>query len=192
MRGTMELAELNRDDEHRNIFRTVMYWTANVCAVVVLATFMVVFFCHRVTVSGHSMETSLTDGDVVLVNRAVYQFSDPERLDVIVFENENNSTLKTYVKRIIGLPGETVQIIDDKIWIDGEPLIVEDDLDLVTLSGLAADPVTLGSDEYFVLGDNRESSEDSRFINIGNVTRSQIQGRVWFRISPFADLGPVR
>ena len=74
------------------------------------------------------------------------------------------------------------------VFIDGEQLSAEDNLDKVSLAGIAEIPITLGEGEYFLLGDNRDSSEDSRFINIGNVKREQILGKVWIRILPIIDL----
>ena len=187
----MDYRELNRESRQTNLLRSTIYWVSDLIAVVVLAVFVVLFFCQRVTVTGHSMEPVLAAEDVVLVNRVKYHFSSPQRFDVIVFEKENNSAVKTYVKRIIGLPGETVQIINETVYIDGAPLKAENGLEHVALSGLAEDPVVLGTDEYFVLGDNRDSSEDSRFVNIGNVRRQEIEGYVWFRIAPFKNLGGI-
>ena len=187
----MNYRELNREKRETPFLRSIVYWAADLAAVAVLAVFVVLFFCDRVTVTGHSMEPVLEADDVVLVNRVEYHFRNPERFDIIVFARENSGAVKTYVKRIIGLPGETVQIVDGTVYINGTPL-AEEAFAYVTLSGLAEDPVVLGEDEYFVLGDNRDSSEDSRFVGIGNVKRSQIIGRVWFRISPFENLGSIR
>ena len=187
----MNYSELNREKRETNLLRSTVYWAADLAAVAVLAVFVVLFFCDRVTVTGHSMEPVLAADDVVLVNRVQYHFSDPERYDIIVFTKEHGSGTKTYVKRVIGLPGETVQIMNETVYIDGVPL-EEETLAHVSLSGLADEPVVLGENEYFVLGDNRDSSEDSRFAGIGNVKRSQIIGRVWFRIGPFENLGSIR
>ena len=187
----IDYRDLNQERRDVSLLHHVVYWIADVAAVLVLATFVVLFFCDRVTVTGQSMEPTLSASDVVLVNRVQYHFGEPQRLDVIVFEKENNSAVKKYVKRVIGLPGETVQIIDEIIYIDGKPLSAEEGLEHVTLAGLASDPIVLGSNEYFVLGDNRDSSEDSRFSNIGNVKRAEIQGIVWLRVSPFQKVGKI-
>lgn len=187
----MDYRELNRESRQVNLLRSAIYWITELVVAVVLATFVVLFFCDRVTVTGHSMEPTLAADDVVLANRVRYHFSAPERFDVIVFEKENNSALKAYVKRVIGLPGETVQIINETVYIDGKPLGESEELAHVTLSGLAEQPIELGADEYFVLGDNRDSSEDSRFSNVGNVKREEIGGCIWFRIAPFKDLGRI-
>ena len=130
----------------------------------------------------------LENGDVVLMNRLPGFLFGPGRFDLAVFRREDG---KMNVKRVIGLPGETVQITGGYIYIDGELLQAEDGLNQVSLAGIAQHPVTLGRDEYFVLGDNRESSEDSRFVNIGNIKREQITGNAWIRIQPLVRFGRI-
>ena len=187
----MDFRDLNQERREISPLHSIVYWIADVAVVLVLAVFVVLFFCHRVTVTGQSMDPTLGASDVVLVDRVGYHFDDPSRFDLIVFEKENNRAVKKYVKRVIGLPGETVQIIEEVIYIDGVPLKGEAGLEHVTLAGLAAKPIVLGLDEYFVLGDNRDSSEDSRFSNIGNVRREEIHGRVWLRVAPFSKFGKI-
>ena len=122
--------------------------------VVVGITFLIIHYVgQRTYVSGSSMENTLSDGDNLIVDKITYRFSDPKRYDIIVFpyQYEENTY---FIKRIIGLPGETVQIVDGIIYIDGEALQESYGREVMKNSGLAADPVTLGEDEYFVLGDN--------------------------------------
>lgn len=187
----MDFRDLNQERREVSPLHSVVYWIADVAVVLVLAVFVVLFFCDRVTVTGQSMDPTLTASDVVLVDRVGYHFDDPARFDVIVFEKENNRAVKKYVKRVIGLPGETVQIIEEVVYIDGVALGGEADMEHVTLAGLASKPIVLGPNEYFVLGDNRDSSEDSRFSNIGNVKGEEILGRVWLRVAPFSKFGKV-
>lgn len=187
----MEYRDLNQKSGQPHLLRSIIYWITDIVVVITLAVFVVLFFCQRITVTGHSMEPTLEAGNVVLVDQVKYHFVSPERFDIVVFEKEDSSSSKVYMKRVIGLPGETVQIIQETVYIDGEPLEATPGLTQVTLSGLAENPVTLGENEYFVLGDNRESSEDSRFANIGNVKQSEIMGVVWMRISPFQHLGKI-
>ena len=157
----------------------------NMVVVLACAWFLVYGFCGQVQVSGNSMQPLLDAGDVVLVNRLIYDVGKPERFDIVVFEREDN---KKNVKRVIGLPGETIQIKGGFVFIDGECLNAENGLEQVSLAGRAENPVQLAEDEYFLLGDNRDSSEDSRFSNIGNVKEEQIQGKVWFRILPLLNI----
>ncbi len=174
--------------EETSILRRVVNWIVDIVVVICLAWFVVYAFGSQVKIAGQSMTPTLSGDDVVLMNRLAYDLGDPGRFDVVVFEREDR---RTNVKRVIGLPGETVQITGGTVYIDGEPLEADEGLSSVSLAGLAENPVTLEADEYFLLGDNRDSSEDSRFANIGNVKRSQIMGKVWFCVLPLVEIGPV-
>ena len=160
--------------------------------VVVGITFLIIHYVgQRTYVSGSSMENTLSDGDNLIVDKITYRFSDPKRYDIIVFpyQYEENTY---FIKRIIGLPGETVQIVDRIIYIDGEALQESYGREVMKNSGLAADPVTLGEDEYFVLGDNRNDSTDSRDPSVGKIPRDRIIGRAWVRIWPLSKIGILR
>ena len=171
--------------EETNTLRRIIKWIVDIIVVVSLAWFAVYSFGSQVRIVGQSMMPELKEEDVVLMNRLVYDFSDPDRFDVVVFDREDR---KSNVKRVIGLPGETVQIKSGYIYIDEKRLEAAKGLDQVALAGLAENPITLGENEYFLLGDNRDGSEDSRFVNIGNVKRKQIQGQIWLRLMPLIDL----
>ena len=160
--------------------------------VVVGITFLIIHYVgQRTYVSGSSMENTLSDGDNLIVDKITYRFSDPKRYDIIVFpyQYEENTY---FIKRIIGLPGETVQSVDGIIYIDGEALQESYGREVMKNSGLAADPVTLGEDEYFVLGDNRNDSTDSRDPSVGKIPRDRIIGRAWVRIWPLSKIGILR
>lgn len=153
-------------------------------AVVFLLSYLLVrYIGQRTVVIGASMEGTLQDADNLIVDKISYRFHDPKRFDIIVFpysEQEN------YIKRIIGLPGETVFIDEDGvIYIDGEELEESYGREVIQDAGVAASPITLGADEYFVLGDNRNNSMDSRDASVGAVKRKEIIGRAWIRIYPF-------
>ena len=126
----------------------------------------------------------------MILEKVSYRFRDPSRFDIVVFRYAHEKNM-FYIKRIIGLPGETVQIIGDDIFIDGE--LLEEDYGLEPMEDpkRAASPITLGEDEYFVLGDNRNQSSDSRDPSVANVKRSQIVGRAWLRIWPLDRIGFV-
>ncbi|WP_367565631.1 signal peptidase I [Lacrimispora sp.] len=175
--------------EDNNKFRHLVNWIVDIIVVIAFAWFLVYAYGTQIVIAGHSMSPLLESEDVVLMDRISYDFGRPIRFDVVVFQREDQ---KMNVKRVIGLPGETVQIKNDEIYIDGEKLKEPEGLGRVSLSGLAEKPVKLGEDEYFLLGDNRDSSEDSRFSNIGNVSGRQIQGKVWFRMRPFSRMELIR
>lgn len=177
--------------EEQSKLKTLLSWGVDLVAVITLAVFAVMMFGTKITMSGRSMEPTLQSEDVVLLDKLWYNFSEPGRMDVVAFHNLGDDT-KTYIKRIVGLPGETVLIRDGKLYIDGEETVIEGMEKSIALPGLAENGVTLKTDEYFVLGDDPDTSEDSRFANIGNVHISQITGRLWFRISPFSNLGFVK
>lgn len=159
--------------------------------VLVITLGVVKFVGERTRVNGDSMESTLSDGDNLIVNKVTYRFSDPKRFDIIVFPFKYaNQTY--YIKRIIGLPGETVKIDDQgNIYINGEILKESYGTEVIREPGLAAEEITLGEDEYFVLGDNRNKSVDSRDPSVGTVKKSTIIGKAWFRIYPFQKLGRI-
>lgn len=171
--------------EETNMLRRVIGWIVDIIVVISLAWFVVYGFGTQIRIVGQSMMPGLRENDVVLMNRLAYDLGSPKRFDVVVFEREDN---KSNVKRIIGMPGETLQIRSGSIYINGERLDTPEGLEQVSLAGLAENPVTLEDDEYFLLGDNRDGSEDSRFANIGNVKREQIQGKIWLRLMPLIDV----
>lgn len=137
------------------------------------------------------METTLSDGDNLIVDKISYRFRDPERFEIIVFPFQYEEHTY-YIKRIIGLPGETVQVIDGYVYINGEVLDENYGLEVMDDPGIAAEPITLGEDEYFVLGDNRNHSSDSRDPSVGVLHRDDIMGRAWIRIWPFDKFGVIK
>lgn len=162
---------------------------------VLCATYLIITFVgQRTVVDGDSMETTLSDGDNLIVDKITYRFREPERFDIIVFPFQYTEDTY-YIKRIIGLPGETVQI-DEKgsIYINGEILKETYGKEIIAPEniGIAAAPVVLGEDEYFVMGDNRNNSSDSRTEAVGNIHRKDIVGRAWMRIWPFSKLGILK
>lgn len=159
---------------------------------ILLLTYLIIHFVgQRTVVNGSSMETTLSDQDNLIVDKISYRFSDPERFDVIVFPYSHEE--KTYfIKRIIGLPGETVQIDNNgTIYINGEVLEEDYGAEVIADPGLASSPIVLGEDEYFVMGDNRNNSMDSRFAEVGNIKRSIIIGKAWVRVWPLRNAGKV-
>ncbi|MBO5209494.1 MAG: signal peptidase I [Lachnospiraceae bacterium] len=150
---------------------------------VFLAVAIIYFAGMRTSVIGDSMEPALYNGQEILINRFIYMLSSPKRGDVIVFLPNGNQNTHYYVKRVIGLPGETVQIKEGRVYIDGVLLDEEDLYDTMADAGIAENEITLDTDEYFVLGDNRNSSEDSRSGNIGAVSRDNIIGKAWFHMA---------
>ncbi|MBE5937041.1 MAG: signal peptidase I [Lachnospiraceae bacterium] len=147
------------------------------------------YIVQRTIVKGTSMENTLHNGDNLLVEKVSYLFSDPERFDIVVFYPYGKDEEEYYVKRVIGLPGETIQIIGSDIFIDGEKLDENYGKEPITYAGIASSPYKLNDNEFFVIGDNRTASFDSRYVEIGPVTREKLSGQVILRMYPFDDFG---
>ena len=178
-------------EESVSTARELFQWVAAIVAAVLIALAIDNFVIVNAQIPSGSMENTIMTGDRVIGNRFAYSFSDPQRFDIIIFRYPDDES-QLFIKRIIGLPGETVQIKNGSVYINGELLKAENGLAEATIAGAAEYPVELGDDEYFLLGDNRESSEDSRFSGIGNIKRENLIGRVWLRFQPFSRLGFVR
>ncbi len=158
--------------------------------IVLCVTFLLIHYVgQRTRVQGDSMRPTLHDGDNLIVDKLSYRFVEPQRFDIIVFPYEHRD--KTYyIKRIIGLPGERVRIDQEgTIYINGEVLQEDYGAEVMVSPGRAVTEITLGKDEYFVLGDNRNNSSDSRDPSVGNIHRDRIIGKAWIRIWPLSDFG---
>lgn len=147
------------------------------------------YVIQRTIVSGSSMENTLESGDNLLVEKLSYHFGKPDRFDVVVFYPYGRENKEYYVKRVIGLPGETVQIKGADIYIDGEVLEEDYGKEPIVFSGIAKEPVQLEDDEYFLMGDNRAVSLDSRYKEVGPVHANLIAGRAVLRIWPLDKMG---
>ena len=174
------------------LLQEIAMWVFQIAFVCFIAFMIVWFFGQRASVIGDSMKPSLSNGDVTVINRLVYDARTPKRGEVIAFKPNGNDSSHYYIKRIIGLPGETIECKDGKILSDGEEL--EEDYKTTEIKDLGTleEPITLSSNEFFVLGDDRQNSEDSRNVNVGNVKRSEIAGKVWFVVSPMKHFGFVK
>ncbi|HIR76611.1 MAG TPA: signal peptidase I [Candidatus Choladousia intestinipullorum] len=182
------------EEKKTDVKREVLSWVFYLVFVVALTYVIITFVGQRTVVDGWSMDPTLKDGDNLIVEKLSYRFSDPKRFDVIVFPPQGAPN-EHYIKRIIGLPGETVRIDEEgTIYINGEVLEEDAEYGFETIQdpGRAIEEITLAEDEYFVLGDNRNNSTDSRTEKVGNVKRSTITGRAWLRIWPLSDFGVLK
>lgn len=165
----------------------LLYGIIFIVCVIVIPRYVI----QKTIVDGDSMETTLQNGNQLMVDKISYKFKDPERFDVIVFYPYGKAVDEYYVKRIIGLPGETIQIMQPDIFINGEKLEENYGKDPITYAGIAEEPIVLGDDEYFLMGDNREISLDSRYEEVGPVHQDMIEGRALFRVWPLSEFGTL-
>ena len=170
----------------KNILKEILS-TSVYLLVVLLVTYLIVNYVgQRTQVVGSSMESTLSDGDNLIVDKITYRFREPERYDIIVFPFKYEKSTY-YIKRIIGLPGESVRIDNNGvIYVNGEIMNENYGREVILDPGVAKNEITLGEDEYFVIGDNRNNSTDSRDSMVGNIHRDDILGRAWLRIWPLS------
>ena len=182
--------ELRFDRKHRKHINLkwipeVFGWVFQIVLVCLCAFVFVWYFGHQISNIGESMNPVIRNGDVVLVNRIVYDASTPKRGDIIVFKPKGNENLHSYIKRIMeNFRAKALRSGMGEIYVNNRKLVEKYETTAIADAGIASEKIVLGGDEYFVLGDNRESSEDSRMADIGNVKRSEIEGKVWFILSP--------
>lgn len=172
--------------------RKSLKWIFEIVVTLVFAALTAVLMFQTVTMQESSMEPTLEIGDKFFMNQAVYKVSSPQRGDVIVFRTSASDDAALHIRRVIGLPGETIRIRDGVIYIDGEVYDEAADYPDIVNPGLAQNGVSLKSGEYFVLGDNRNNSEDSRYGDIGTVKKRYIVGKLWFTCSPRGKIGILK
>ena len=190
------------DDGEINLVKELLSLIIYIGIVIILCYGIIEYVGQRTVVHGQSMETTLQNGDNLWIDKFSYIFTEPKRFDIIIFpyqggdKNEGSflggdETQTYFIKRIIGLPGETVQIMNGGIYINDELLNETYGKEVIVDSGIASEKITLGEDEYFVLGDNRNNSRDSRWADVGNIKKEDIVGKAVFRFSPFDKFGKI-
>lgn len=174
------------------LLKELAVWTAEILLTIAGTVILVFFFGFQVTVVGPSMTPTLENGDKILVNRFVYKLFEPKPNDLVVFSPNGNQKAHYYVKRVIGMPGDTVQIKDGQVYVNGELFQEQIETEAVENALMAEQEIIVGEDEYFVLGDNRNNSEDSRYVSIGNVKKEHLIGKAWMVAYPWEKAGLLK
>ena len=177
-RGSLNFSRRRRKFNVRRL-KEVSIWAAEIVAVALFALLLVLSFGVRTTVVGQAMAGDLNNGDRIYINKLVYAISKPKAGDVIVFLPNGNENSHYYIRRVVGVPGDRVQIKDGALYINGSLYDEANKVASMEEAGIAETEILLGEDEYFVLGDNRNNSEDSRYANIGNIKKEYIVGQAW-------------
>ena len=174
------------------LLKEIGIWTGEILAVMLIAVVLVLFIGFRIKVVGASMSPTLESGEEILVNRFRYKIFSPKQNDLIVFLPNGNEKSHYYIKRVIACPGDKVQIKYGVVYVNGKKFDEKVAVANIENPLLAENEITVGEDEYFVLGDNRNNSEDSRYASIGNVKKEYIVGKAWFVVSPWGKFGFIK
>ena len=174
------------------VLKEVGIWAGEILLVIMAAVILVSFVGFRISVVGTSMSPTLESGQEILVNRLKYKVFSPKQNDLIAFLPNGNEKAHYYIKRVIAVPGDKVQIKKGLVYVNGEQFSETAEVSNIDNALLAENEITVGEDEYFVLGDNRNNSEDSRYASIGNVKKEYIVGKVWFVVSPWGKIGFIK
>ena len=183
-----QISEEAENEQKISWKRTLIAFGICVLVAIGIALIITTFVASHTKVDGSSMESTLEDGDDIIVEKFSYLTNEPERYDIIVF---HQSDTENYIKRVIGLPGERIQITEGKIYINDRAIFDAYGNTKMKDGGIAEKPIKLGEDEYFVLGDNRNASKDSRDKAVGVIKREQIIGKAWLRVMPFENFGKL-
>lgn len=172
-----------------DLIKEILIWTFQIAVVLACAVVVAILFFQSVSMQEGSMEPTLAVGDRFFINKVAYKLGSPQRGDILVFKTSTKEEASLHIKRVIGLPGETIQIRDGQILIDGETYKEGKDFPSITNSTLAEEGISLESGEYFVLGDNRNSSDGSQYTDAGSVQKRNIIGKLWFVAGPLKKIG---
>ncbi|WP_207655737.1 signal peptidase I [Vallitalea okinawensis] len=178
-------------EENDSFLRTVWLWVRDIGLCLIIAWLFITFVAQNTYVDGTSMNPTLEHGDYVIINKFIYNFTEPDYKDIIVFPYENNPA-NPFIKRVIGLPGDEVDIHDGAVYVNGVALVEDYITGNVEATGNVDFPVTVPEGEYFVMGDHRDVSYDSRSTKVGTIPEENIIGKAGLRIWPFKDFGFVK
>lgn len=178
------------EKKEKNTMREMINLILYIGVVIIAAILLNKFVIQKVQVDGVSMRPSLENEEQLILEKVSYYFTDPDRYDIVVFNPPGYTKKTLYIKRIIGVPGDTVQVKDGCVYINDELLDESYGLEEMYDAGLASDSIVVGEDQYFVLGDNRNNSEDSR--DLGLISKDRIVGKAVLRLWPLNKFGLLK
>jgi len=187
----MDMYLYSKKPKYKKFLKGVLVWIVEIALVILAAYLIIEYGVEKTTMMGVSMNSTLNEGDKIIINKLAYLKREPERNDVIVFSQSKSSHGYYNIKRVIGLPGETVEIVNGEVYINGVRHLEVIPVEAMRVAGLADEAIHLGENEFFVLGDNRNYSEDSRFANIGIIVKNDIVGKAWLRLEPFSIIDKI-
>ncbi len=187
----MDMYINSKKPKFKKFFKSLLLWVIELVLVILAAYLIIEYAVEKTTMLGVSMNTTLNEGEKIIVNKLAYLRGEPERYDVIVFSQSKSGHGYYNIKRVIGLPGETVEIVNGEVYINGVRLTEVIEVEPMRVAGLADNAIVLDENEFFVLGDNRNYSEDSRFANIGIIVKNDIIGKAWIRLEPFSIIDKI-
>ncbi len=188
--------EQNKEDNNvevstktnKNLIKEIGGFIKEILITVVIVFLIISFVVQPTTVDGSSMDPTLKDKDQLLIEKVSQRFSGINRYDIIIFPYSKEEE-KYFIKRVIGMPGETVNIINGEVYINGILLDEPFELDLIEDYGSNILPVVIPKEHYFVIGDNRNHSKDSRYTDVGFIYEDDILGKGFIRLWPFDSVG---
>ena len=192
LKFTNRSKKLKFEKKNYHITKNSLILAGEILCVCLVAVLLIAFFGHRVSNAGDAMSPTIENGEVVLVDRLIVDMKTPSRGTVVAFRPDGNREVHLLIRRIVGLPGETIQIKDGTVYINGKEQKKHIHVSEIKDAGIASDEIKLGKDEYFVLGDNEESGEDSRSETVGVIKADEIYGKVWFNVSSGEHFGFVK
>lgn len=182
--------DIIKDKNEKSIAYEILMFIRDLAFMLVIFGLFTTFIADRTSVIGDSMEPNIHDGDYFILNKISYRFSEPERFDIVVFPYNNGQS--NYIKRIIGLPGEKIEVkTDGQIYINDKVLDEQFGVEIIRIIGDQPFPIIIPDNEYFVMGDNRNDSSDSRYQDVGTIPKADIIGKAGIRIWPLSDFGTV-
>ena len=166
----------------------ILDWAIDIAIASIIVYMITTFAFQNMYVVGSSMEPTLKNGEAVLVNKLTYLIKEPNRYDIVTFRHINTSHEEiNFVKRIIGIPGDKIDIVNNVIYVNGEVLGLPTDAynkDSIIKTGNMRYPIIVPKESYFVLGDNKSNSIDSRYLEVGMIPKKELMGKICVRIWP--------